>query len=312
MLRSDRAMPLSVDVASELRDALGRRQKELPPRWLAALDAAALRDERLPVPGHALESVERALSLPLLERSVVDTAPRGIICVRASGSAASAALVEWLATTGSVTALAAVELEASLASGMVRRLVPATSRLTPVAIGCDSTLELPLPDRFPRPRVYLCPGNVLGSTTAVGAVRLLRVIRTTMSPGDVVVLGLDVPRRAHSVAETQENRHLRALELLDATLGAGLDPGQFEYRALYDAENDRIETHLVSRRARAVALPGVGEVRFRKGESIRTSLRCAFDRNRVSAMLAGVGLSLREWATDPESRFAVALAAPAT
>ena len=38
------------------------------------------------------------------------------------------------------------------------------------------------------------------------------------------MLGLDVPPPARSVAETQETRHLRALELLDATLGAGLDP----------------------------------------------------------------------------------------
>ena len=35
---------LSPEIAGELRDALGRRQKELPPRWLAAVDAAALRE----------------------------------------------------------------------------------------------------------------------------------------------------------------------------------------------------------------------------------------------------------------------------
>ena len=39
MLRNDRTTPLSVEAATELRDALSRRQKELPPRWLATLDA---------------------------------------------------------------------------------------------------------------------------------------------------------------------------------------------------------------------------------------------------------------------------------
>jgi uncharacterized SAM-dependent methyltransferase len=58
-------------------------------------------------------------------------------------------------------------------------------------------------------------------------------------------------------------------------------------------------------------VPGVCDVRFKKGESIRTSVSCAFDRNRVMAMMSGVGLTLREWRTDPTARFAVALATPA-
>ena len=59
-------------------------------------------------------------------------------------------------------------------------------------------------------------------------------------------------------------------------------------------------------------VPGIGDVRFRKGESVRTSVRCVFDRARVSAMMAGVGLTLREWTTDPGATYVVALATTAT
>ena len=48
-----------------------------------------------------------------------------------------------------------------------------------------------------------------------------------------------------------------------------------------------------------------------EGSGIRTSVSCAFDHHRVGAMMTGVGLSLREWQTDPSARFAVALATPA-
>jgi len=44
MLSAERS-PLSMEVATELRDALSRRQKELPARWLAALDATTLRED---------------------------------------------------------------------------------------------------------------------------------------------------------------------------------------------------------------------------------------------------------------------------
>ena len=99
---------------------------------------------------------------------------------------------------------------------------------------------------------------------------------------------------------------------VQSTTGASLDPGRFVFRPSYDRDNCRIETHLVARRAFSLEVPGVCDVRFKKGESIRTSVSCVFDRNRVSAMLGGVGLSLDAWTTDAEARYVVALAVPAS
>ena len=155
------------------------------------------------------------------------------------------------------------------------------------------------------------------ATTAVGAVRLLRVLRTTMTPGDSLVLGLDARRSAGAQAlsdeefEASRSRHLGALDVVNSTLGGAFDLSRFEFRTTVDAENSRLETHLVARRAHEVDVPGVCAVRLRKGESIRTSVRCVFERNRVAAMLAGVGLALRHWNSDAEGRYVVALAAPA-
>jgi L-histidine N-alpha-methyltransferase len=165
--------------------------------------------------------------------------------------------------------------------------------------------------------VYLCLGNVLGATTAVGAVRLLRVLRTTMTPGDSLVLGLDARQSGAMRALSDEefeacaSRHLGALGEVNSAVGVGFDLSHFEFRATIDAENSRLETHVVARRPHEVEVPGVCTVRLRKGESIRTSVRCVFDRNRVAAMLTGVGLTLRHWDTDAEGRYVVALAAPA-
>jgi hypothetical protein len=122
MLRSDRTTPLPIDVASELRDALSRRQKELPPRWLAARDAAALREGRERAPGHPLEATERELGLALLETHLVDSRPRGLVCLRPSASDATGTLVGQLSSRGCVTAVAAVELDLTLASEMAARL----------------------------------------------------------------------------------------------------------------------------------------------------------------------------------------------
>ena len=165
--------------------------------------------------------------------------------------------------------------------------------------------------------MYLCLGNVLGSVTAVGAVRLLRVLRATMRPNDTIVLGLKV-NQADTVAELSDDdlegaaaRHIGALGLLNTTVGAGLDLSRFDYRPSYDPEQRRLETHLVARKPIDLHVPGVCAVRFRKGESIRTSVSCVFDRNRVAAMMAGVGLSLAEWALDGTGGYVIAVSTPA-
>ena len=307
---------LSPEITSELRDALGRRQKELPARWLAAVDAAALR-EGGPLPTHENESLERELGLALLRDQLSAARPRGVVCIQPSASNVNLTLTNTLCQRGSVMSIAAAELNSKLAVEMVERIASSSSCESASGVACDCTIELPLPDRFPRPRVYLCLGNVLGATTAVGAVRLLRVLRTTMSPGDSLILGLEARQgaSAHALSDEQfeaaASRHLGALGVVNSTTGVGFDLSRFEFRTTVDAENSRVETHVVARRAHEVEVPGVCAIRLRKGESIRTSVRCVFERNRVAAMLTGVGLTLRHWDSDADGRYVVALAAPA-
>jgi L-histidine N-alpha-methyltransferase len=227
--------------------------------------------------------------------------------------------VDALCRRGSVASVAVAELDPTLASAMVQRIASRDIREPIAGVACDCTVELPLPDQFPRPRVYLCLGNVLGSTTAVGAIRMLRILRTTMQPGDVILLGVDAWRDPDALAagsaaemDAASARHLGTLGLLNSTVGATFDLSRFEYRPSYDADTNRLETHVVARRASDVRIPGVADIRLKKGESIRTSVSCTFERPRLSAMMSGVGLTLREWSADPRSRFAVALATTAS
>src|SRR4029079_16961772 len=129
------------------------------------------------------------------------------------------------------------------------------------------------------------------------------------------VLGLEARQvvASHALSdeefEASASRHLGALAVVNAAVGGGFDLSRFEFRATVDVVNSRLETHLVARRPHEVDIPGVCTVRLRKGESIRTAVRCVFERNRVAAMLAGVGLALCHWNSDAEGRYVVTLAA---
>ena len=314
MLKADGSTRLPVDIASELCDALSRRQKELPSRWLAAVDAVALREGHDRVPRHRDEAVERELAIALLRDHVTQARPRGLVCLQPSASNAARDVVASICGASPVSAIIAAELDHTLATGLMDRIRPADVPAT--ALVCDATVELPLPLSFPRPRFYLCLGNSLGRAGAVGAVRMLRVMRTTMMPGDGIILGLAARTAEHeldgdSFGDGPAMRHFAALGLVQAATGAALDPSRFDFQPTYDRETRRLETHLVARRTFTVELPGICDVRFRKGESIRTSVSDAFDRPLVSAMLAGVGLALRTWTTDDFAAYVVAFATPA-
>jgi L-histidine N-alpha-methyltransferase len=312
MLRAEPVTALPVEIANELRDALGRRQKELPPRWLAAHDASVIRGSHV-LPRHEFEDAEREIGLTIVRGALAELRPRAVVCVQPSASRVARALVDAVRERGALTSVAITELDHALASGMLTELSRSTGGQTSIPLVCDCTVELPLPEQFPRPRVYLCLGNAMGRTTTVGAVRMLRVLRTTMSPGDGLIAGLELRSDdADSEVELRDSaRHMGAFGLVSSMTGADLDLSRFEYRRSFDSANNRHETHLVARKALTLEVPGVCDVRFRKGESIRTGVSCAFDRNRVVAMMNGVGLRLREWQTDPTARFAVALATPA-
>jgi uncharacterized SAM-dependent methyltransferase len=314
MLETDRSAHRPTALAAELRDALGRRQKELPLRWLAPTETSATATTADST-REALTSLEVALGRAALDRFVPTLRARGIVCVHPTGAPATGPLLNAVRARGGDPVVAAVESESALARTAARVLADdADEALAVKAIAADCTLELPLPDDFPRPRLYLCLGNTLGAFTAVGAVRTLRVLRSTMVPGEVLVLALAAaPMPSDSACSPVDySRHLAALARINHVFGSSLDAARFGCESRYDAENRRSETHLVARSAFEVEIPGVCSVRFRKGESIRTAVSCTFDRTRLAAMLGGVGFSLRGWEQSDDGRLAFAVTCPAT
>jgi L-histidine N-alpha-methyltransferase len=104
------------------------------------------------------------------------------------------------------------------------------------------------------------------------------------------------------------NRNM--LRVLNHELAADFDPDGFDHRAFYDRDAHRIEMHLVARGSHHVLIPGVGEVRFAAGETIRTEISCKHDLPSLAALFTAAGLRLAAWQTDPERRFLLAVGAP--
>ena len=136
-----------------------------------------------------------------------------------------------------------------------------------------------------------------------------------LAPGDGFLVGVDLvkdPARLHAAyndargVTAEFNRNI--LRVLNARLGAGFDPRDFEHRAFYDAERQWIEMRLRALRRVSVRIPAAEiALRLEAGDEIRTELSCKYTRESFTAHLRQSGLVLERWMTDPDSLFASAL-----
>ncbi len=136
-----------------------------------------------------------------------------------------------------------------------------------------------------------------------------------LAPGDGFLVGVDLVKdevRLHAAyndakgVTAEFNRNI--LRVLNARLGAGFDPSDFEHRAFYDAERQWIEMRLRALRRVTARIPAAGlTLSLEEGDEIRTELSCKYTRESFTAHLQGSGLALERWITDPECLFASAL-----
>ena len=143
----------------------------------------------------------------------------------------------------------------------------------------------------------------------------LRALARQLEPGDGFLLGLDLVKdeaRLHaayndSAGVTAEfNRNV--LRVVNTHLRADFEPEAFEHVAFYDRDNAWIEMRLRATRDMRVSVPGA-ELRLdlRRGDEIRTELSCKYTQPSLEARLAGTGLQIEGWHTDPEELFVSAL-----
>jgi len=143
----------------------------------------------------------------------------------------------------------------------------------------------------------------------------LRAAALALAPGDAFLLGVDLvkdPRRLHAAyndsAGITAEFNLNVLRVLNDRLGATFDPADFEHHAFYDPEREWIEMRLRALRPVCERVPAAGlTVNLGEGDEIRTELSCKYTRESFARRLAGTGLVLERWITDPDCLFASVL-----
>ena len=311
--RSDAS--LRSELLHDVAWGLSRPQKALPPKYFYDRRGSELFDEITRLPEYYLTRTERALldcwSTPLM----VASRPRALVELGAGSADKTRALLDGMMYAGSGEVYVPIDVSAEFlddAAARLREEYPALG-IEPVVGDIADPLDL-APD-LPRPAVIAFLGSTIGNFDAHEARALLENVARAMCPGDRFLLGADL-RKSPAIIEAAYNDaqgitaefNLNVLRVLNRDLGASFDLSKFEHRAFYDRALHRIEMHLVSTDDQRVSIPGVGEVAFAGGESIRTEISCKYDRAALDGMLGAAGMVIRRWITDSAQAYALVVA----
>src|SRR4051812_13592131 len=165
------------------------------------------------------------------------------------------------------------------------------------------------------PMLVLLLGSNIGNFDAPAALDFLRRIRLALQPGDLLLLGADLvkPRRDLQLAYADPlgvtaafNKNL--LVRINHELGGHFDLDAFDHLAAWNAAEQRIEMHLVSRTAQRVTIDAAQmTVHFERGERIWTESSYKYEPDQIERMAVETGFAMRDQWIDAHARFALSL-----
>jgi L-histidine N-alpha-methyltransferase len=163
-------------------------------------------------------------------------------------------------------------------------------------------------------------GSNLGNFDPPRSTGLLRQIRAALGPGELFLLGADLvkPERDLLLAYSDPlgvtaafNRNL--LVRINRELGGDFDVESFRHRAVWNPDESRLESYLVSTRPQRIRIPAAGvELTMQEGETIWTESSYKYTLDGIVGMLEAAGFRRRQAWVDDEGQFALTLVEAAT
>ncbi len=158
-------------------------------------------------------------------------------------------------------------------------------------------------------------GSNIGNFERPAADEFLAGIRSSLRPGDALLLGADLVKPETELLLAYDdplgvtaafNKNL--LARMNTELLADFDLEAFSHRAVWNPVERRVEMHLESVADQTVRIPRAGTtVAFARGERIWTESSYKYDADEVVRMGAGAGFRLHQQWVESDASFALTL-----
>lgn len=281
---------------TDVMAGLTAQPKTLPPKYFYDLVGSALFERITELPEYYPTRREIGI-LQDNAPAIVSTFPPGCALIEfGSGSSRKARIL--LGAAATVAAYIPVDISGDFLQQDLAQLERDLPHLAVHPLVADFTQPFAIPDDLAAlPRVGFFPGSTIGNFEPAEAGAFLRHIGRALGPGTLFLVGVDLVKdheilhRAYNdSAAVTAQFNLNLLARINRELGADFDLAAFEHRAFFNAEQSRIEMHLVSTKPQKVNLNGV-TIDFRRGETIHTENSYKYTIESFQTLARGAGWS---------------------
>lgn len=288
---------------------------QLPSKYFYDERGSQLFEEITRLPEYYPTRAERAL-LDLCASRIIDIARPSTLVELGAGSSEKTRLLldEMLRRSPTDRAYVPVDVSADFLAASAAQLREEYRALQVLPVVADFSAHFTLPPH-PSPALHAFLGSTIGNFTPDAAAEIVTSIAGRMSAEDYFLLGVDLRKNVATIERAYDDSqgvtaqfNLNMLDVINAGIGSDFDTSRFSHNAIYNPLDNRIEMRLVSIGDQSVAIPGFGNLALKNGESILTELSYKYDRDLATSVLEQGGLTLREWFTDDDGVFALALA----
>ena len=309
-LAADAAATQRAALLADALAGLSAPRKTLPCKWLYDAEGARLFEAITRLPEYYPTRTEVGI-LREQAPAIAEAVGAGAAVVEfGPGDGEKAVLL--LSRLRGPAAYVPVEIAPEWLEAVAARAADGAPGVPVVPVVADFTRAFGLPREVPSSRrLGFFPGSTIGNFEPTDAADLLRRFRAALGPGARLLLGADLVKDQAVLEAAYDDAagvtaafNLNLLRRLNREAGGDFDVSAFRHRALWNAEEERVEMHLVSARAQRARLAG-REIRFQAGETIHTESSHKYRPERLEALANAAGWTPRAMWTDSGRLFSV-------
>jgi len=282
------------EFAQDLRKALAARPRSISPKYFYDARGSQLFDRICELPEYYPTRTELRILADNAREIAAQMGPRAEIVEFGAGSLRKVRLL--LGAMDRPARYLPIDISGEHLARSAADLQRDCPGLDVQPVAADYTQRLLLPARVPGAgqRVGFFPGSTIGNFTPQEALHFLEVAGQVLR-GGALLLGADLikdPAVLHAAYNDAQGVtaafNLNLLARANRELGTRFDLDQFAHSAFYNAPQQRIEMHLVSRRRQKIALDGEW-YEIEEGETLHTENSYKFTVDGLRALAARAG-----------------------
>ena len=321
LVEADAGLPS--DFAADVRAGLSAPKKRLSCRYFYDAEGSELFEQICALPEYYLTRAEQQILDSHAGDIVAAAAPEAALVELGSGSAKKTRTVIEAALaargpTATMVHYVPIDISRSMLLESSRALLEDYAAVEITAIAAEYRAGLRWLKRRREPKLVLWLGSNVGNFARGEAARFLGGVRAAMSPGDRLLMGVDL-RKSRAVLEAAYDDaagvtarfNLNLLQRINRELGGRFALDGFRHRAHWNERLGRVEIRIESLRDQRVRIDALSlEVPFRAGESIYTESSYKYSFAEIERLARAAGLVVAERWLDGDKRFSVNLLAP--